>query len=104
MMTDVYSMNMLASLLLLFFGIAGILTQRNVIKIIICLEIMSKGVLLSFIASGSPFALDYGLSQSFAVILIIIEASVTAVALSIVVCIHRHYGTFDVEKLKRLKG
>lgn len=95
--TASYMINVFAAILLLFLGIACILTQRNMIKAIIGLEIMSKGVLLSFIATG------IGLAEALVVILILIDAVLVAVAMSIVIAAYRHYGSLDIEKLTELR-
>jgi len=91
-------MNMLASLVLLFLGLYCIITKKNLIKIVIGIEIMAKGALLSFTASGSA-----GI-QSVVIIAIAIDAVIAAVALSIIVNAWKHTGSLDATKLTRLRG
>jgi NADH-quinone oxidoreductase subunit K len=90
--------NMLASFILLFLGLYCIISKKNMIKMIIGIEIMAKGALLSFIASGG------GSIQSVIIIVIAIDAIIVAVALSIVVNAWRHTRSLDVTKLTKLRG
>lgn len=83
---------------LLFLGLYCIIRKTNLIKIIIGIEIMAKGALLSFIASGG------GSIQSVVIIVIAIDAVVAALALSIVVNAWRHNGSLDLSSLTRLRG
>ena len=90
--------NMLASIALLFLGLYCIISKKNMIKMIIGIEIMAKGALLSFIASGG------GSIQSVIIIVIAIDAVIVAVALSIIVNAWKHTGSLDVTKLTKLRG
>jgi NADH:ubiquinone oxidoreductase subunit K len=90
--------NMLASFILLFLGLYCVISKKNMIKMIIGIEIMAKGALLSFIASGG------GSIQSVIIIVIAIDAIIVAVALSIVVNAWRHTRSLDVTKLTKLRG
>ena len=83
---------------LLFLGLWCIISKKNLIKIIMGIEIMAKGALLSFIASGG------GSIQSVVIIVIAIDAIIAAVALSIVVNAWRHNKSLDINDLKRLRG
>lgn len=84
------------ALLLLAIGLTGTMTARNVVKTIVGIELMSKAVLLNFIAAG------YGGGQSIVVLLVVIDAVVVAVMMGTTVAVYRHYGTLDVEHLRRL--
>ena len=90
--------NMLASFILLFLGLYCVISKKNMIKMIIGIEIMAKGALLSFIATGG------GSIQSVIIIVIAIDAIIVAVALSIVVNAWRHTRSLDVTKLTKLRG
>lgn len=84
------------AILLLGIGLIGTMVSRNVVKAIIGVELMSKAVLLNFIAGG------YAGGQAIVVLLILIDAIVVAVMMGLAVATYRHYGTLDVEQLGRL--
>ena len=90
--------DILFAAVLLFLGLWCIISKKNLIKIIMGIEIMAKGALLSFIASGG------GSIQSVVIIVIAIDAIIAAVALSIVVNAWRHNKSLDINDLKRLRG
>jgi NADH:ubiquinone oxidoreductase subunit K len=81
---------------LLAIGLVGTMVGRNVVKTIIGVELMSKAVLLNFIAGG------YAGGQAIVVLLILVDAIVVAVMLGMSVATYRHYGTLDIEQLGRL--
>ena len=99
-------------------GIYGILRKRNLIKIIIGLIIVEYAVHLLFILVGyraggrSPiFAPDEKiigmvdpLPQALVLTAIVIGLAVTALVVSLAIRIYDKYGTFDITKIKRLKG
>lgn len=84
------------ALVLLAVGLIGAMTGRNVVKTIIGIELMSKGVLLNFVAGG------YSGGEAIVVLLVLIDAIVVAVMMGMTVAVYRQYGTLDVERLGRL--
>jgi NADH:ubiquinone oxidoreductase subunit K len=88
---------------LLFAGIYCLLAMRNLIKLFIGVEIISKSVSLIIVATG--FAKKNILvAQSLAVTFIVVEVSLVATALAIIINIYRHTKSLDIRKLSRLKG
>jgi NADH:ubiquinone oxidoreductase subunit K len=83
-------------------GFIGLLLMRNLIKLLIAVEVLAKGVSLALIASGyvqhNPL-----LMQSVVVTLIVIEVVVVAVALALIINLWRCTGSLDVRKLTELK-
>jgi len=82
-------------------GLYGVMTQRNIIKILMCIEIMLNAVNLNFVAYSSyPHNLD---GQVFAMFIIAVAAAEVAVGLAIIVKISRTHGDVDILKLNELK-
>ena len=89
--------------LLVAVGIYTLLAMRNLIKLFIGVEIISKGVSLELVATG--FAKQNILTaQAITVTFIVIEVSVVATALAIIINVYRHTGSLDIRKLAKLKG
>ncbi len=77
--------------------------MRNLIKLFIGVEIISKGVSLALVATG--FVKQNILTaQAITVTFIVIEVSVVATALAIIINVYRHTGSLDIRKLSKLKG
>ena len=102
-MNDTWVLYMLFVAVLLFTGIYCLLAMRNLIKLFIGIEVISKGVSLALVATG--FTKNHILlAQAIAVTFIVIEVSVVATALAIIINTYRHTGSLDVRKLTKLKG
>ncbi len=94
------------SFALYVIGIYCLVTKRNMIRLILGLEILINAANLNF-AVFSAFAFPGfvdPLAHSWLIVSIAIAGSVTAVALTLVVYAYKHYGTLDVRELRRLKG
>lgn len=90
---------------LYLIGIYCLVTKRNMIKLILGIEILINAANVNFIALGHavPGFVD-PLAHSIVTVSIGLAGSVTAVAITIVVYAYRHYGTLDIRMLKKLKG
>lgn len=94
----------LAAVVLMFvIGIYCLLMTRNLIRILIALEVLTKAVTLLIIAVGYVTG-QMSTAQSFVITLIVIEVVIIAVAAGIVIGLHRHNETLDTRKLRNLKG
>jgi multisubunit Na+/H+ antiporter MnhC subunit len=88
---------------LVFLGIYCLLTMRNLIKLLIGVEIIAKGVTLLLIATGFARG-NVVVAQCLVITFIVIEVSIMATALAIVINLYRHHNTIDIRKLTGLKG
>jgi len=108
----------LLCLALFCIGLYGVLRKRNLVKIIVALGIMEYSMNLFFVLLGyrsggrAPIeAQDQAilnmvdpLPQALVLTSIVIGLGVTALVISIAIRIYEKYGTFDITKIKRLKG
>jgi len=93
------------ALILYIVGMYCLAVKRNMIKLIIGIEILANAANLNFIvlsAYGRPGEVD-PLGHTFVIMSIVIGACVVAVALTIAVHAYRHYKTLDVRELRRLR-
>lgn len=88
-----------------FFGIGlyGLLITRNLIKIVMVLQILIKGVVLALVFAGKLSG-NLGLGQSIAATVIVADTIVAVVGLALAVQVRRRFGTLDVPKISTLKG
>ena len=89
--------------LLLLVGLYGVMTTRNLIRILISLEIVTKGVTLLLILCGS-MARQMALAQSLVITAIVIEVVVIAIATGLVLGLFAHNRSVDAEMARNLKG
>lgn len=91
------------SAILFAISVAGIIVNRkNVITLMMCIELMLLAVNTNFIAF-SHF-LDDTAGQIFVFFILTVAAAEAAIGLAIVVVLFRSRSTIDVEKLNQLKG
>ena len=88
---------------LLAVGFYGLLIARNLIKVVMVLQILIKAVLLALILAGKLGG-NIGLGQSAAATVIVADTIVAVVALALAVQIRRRFGTLDVPKISTLRG
>ncbi len=88
--------------LLYIIGFYYLITTRNLIRILIALEVLTKGVTLTLILVGSMTG-QIATTQSMVITLIIIEVVVLAIAAGIIIGIVRHTGSLDVRKISNKK-
>ncbi len=96
---------LILSAFLFAIGLAGALTRRNGIIVLIGIELMLNAANLNFIAfwrfSEHPEALTGIL---FVIFSIGVAAAEAAVGLALVIAIYRHYRTADIVEANSLKG
>jgi NADH:ubiquinone oxidoreductase subunit K len=84
-------------------GLYGLLALRNLIKVIVALQILAKSALLALVAAGVAGGVVQ-LGQSIAVTLIVADTIVAVVGLALAVQVRRRTGTLDVSGLSSLRG
>ena len=86
-------------------GLAGALTRRNAILVLIGIELMLNAANLNFIAfwrfGPNPEALT---GVVFALFSIAVAAAEAAVGLALIISIYRHYKTTDLDRVDSMKG
>ena len=89
--------------LLLAVGFYGLLITRNLIKIVLVLQILVKAVVIALVLAGKASG-NLGLGQSIAATVIVADTVVAVVALALAVQIRRHADTLDLTKISTLRG
>lgn len=86
-------------------GLAGALTRRNAILVLVGIELMLNAANLNFIAfwrySPNPEALT---GIMFVIFSIAIAAAEAAVGLALIIAVYRHYKTVNLDQVDSLKG
>lgn len=88
---------------LLGVGFYGLLITRNLIKVVMVLQILVKAVVLALVLAGKLGG-NPGLGQSTAATVIVADTIVAAVGLALAVQVRRRFGTLDVPKISTLRG
>src|SRR5215218_11460518 len=92
---------LIVAAILFVLGLVGVLTRKNVIFILISVEIMLNASGLAFIAAGARWGQPDG--QVMFLFILAMAASEVSVGLALVLQINHQHKTLDVEKLNALK-
>lgn len=91
------------SLIMFAAGVYGFITRKNMIALLISLELMLNSVDLNFVVFNRflfPHSME---GMVFTLFAIAIAAAETAIAIAIIINIYRHLGNTDVNSVKQLK-
>ena len=109
-------------LLLILVGICAVVASRETVRIVIGVVIMQHGVhllllLIGYRNAGTPPIMDAGetlsqftsaavdpLPQALVLTSIVIGLGVLALMVALCVRLYERYGTFDVTRIRRLRG
>lgn len=98
---------LVVSALLFMIGVAGVLVRRNIIVIIMAIELIMNAANINFLAFsrylteiGSVNALT---GQLFAVFVIVVAAAEAAIGLGLVIALYRNRETIWVDEIDLLK-
>jgi NADH:ubiquinone oxidoreductase subunit K len=93
---------LVVSAMIFCIGVGGVLTRRNPLVILLCLELMLNASNLALVAFARHSG-DMG-GQIFALIVMVVAACEVAVGLGLVVALHRRRLPIDVDELRELQG
>ena len=103
MMVTPFNVILFGVVALLGVGFYGLLITRNLIKVVMVLQILIKGVVLALVLAGAVGG-NPGLGQSTAATVIVADTIVAVVGLALAVQVRRRFGTLDVPKISTLRG
>jgi NADH-quinone oxidoreductase subunit K len=83
-------------------GASGVLTRRNPLVVLLCLELMLNAGNLALIAFARMWGDEAG--QVFALIVMVIAACEVVVGLGIIVAMYRRRLPIDVDSMSELRG
>lgn len=100
---DTVNVVMVGAFVLAGVGLYGLLVVRNLIKVVVSLQLLVKGVLLALVAAGKASG-QVALSESLALTVIVADTVVAVIGLAVAVQVRRVSGTLDLKKLSNLRG
>ncbi len=89
--------------ILFAIGLFGVLTRRNVIGILMSLELMFNAANINFVAFNKYVWADGLIGQMFAIFIIVVAAAEAVVGLAIVLLLYRNWQGIDTENVSVMK-
>jgi len=93
---------LLLATLLFCLGLLGVLVRRNIIFVLMSMEIMFNAVGLAFITGGSRWLQADG--QIMFMLVLTLAAAEVAVGLALVLQLYKRFKTLDLDVLSKLNG
>ena len=93
---------LILSFLLFAIGLAGILTRRNMITVLMSIELVLNSVNINLVAFS--YQLDDLTGQIFAIFTIAVAAGEAAVGLGILLALFRLRGTTNLDSAMEMQG
>jgi NADH-quinone oxidoreductase subunit K len=93
---------LLLAAVLFVLGLIGVLTRRNIIFVLMSLEIMLNASALAFVVAGSRWGETDG--QIMFLMILSLAAAEVAVGLGLVLQLFNRFKTLDLDVLSKMKG
>ena len=88
---------------LFFIGVYGLLTRRNLITMLMSVELMLNSVNINFVAFNKYLYPEKMDGIFFSIFIIAIAAAEAAVAIAIIINLYRSHQSIDVEDASEMK-
>jgi NADH:ubiquinone oxidoreductase subunit K len=88
---------------LLGVGFYALLASRNLIKLVVALQLLVKGAVLALMLAGAGNG-QLQTAQSLAVTVIVADTIVAVIGMALAVQVRRRTGSLDVRRLSTLRG
>jgi NADH-quinone oxidoreductase subunit K len=89
--------------LLFLIGLYGSITRRNMVGVLMSIEIMLNAVNVNFIAASHYLDVSPEIAQIFVIFIIVLAAATAAVGLAIVLSIYRNQKTIYTDEVDLLR-
>ncbi len=83
-------------------GLIGVMVRRNIILILMSVEVMLNACGLAFIVAGAKWGAADG--QIMFMLILSIAAAEVVVGLGLLLQVHRRVGSIDIDETSRLRG
>lgn len=94
---------MIVSTLMFFSGVYGFLTRRNLITMLMSVELMLNAVNINFVAFNYFLHPENMSGMFFALFVVVIAAAEASVAIAIIIGIYRRFRSINIEDVSKMK-
>jgi NADH-quinone oxidoreductase subunit K len=88
--------------ILFAMGFIGIIVRRNILFVLMCIEVMMNACALAFIVAGSRWGAADG--QIMFILILSLAASEASIGLALVFQLYRRYHTLDIDMASEMRG
>jgi NAD(P)H-quinone oxidoreductase subunit 4L len=91
------------AIVLFSIGLYGVLTSRNAIRLLMCIELMLNAVNINLVAFNNYINMNDLSGQVFSIFILTVSAAEASVGLAILIALYRRRVSVDMEKFSLLK-
>lgn len=88
--------------ILFAMGFIGIVVRRNILFVLMCIEVMMNACALAFVVAGSRWGEADG--QIMFILILSLAASEASIGLALVFQLYRRYHTLDIDMASEMRG
>jgi NADH-quinone oxidoreductase subunit K len=93
---------LLLASILFTMGLVGLIVRRNILFVLLCIEIMMNAAALAFVVAGSRWAQADG--QIMLILILSLAAAEASIGLALVIQLYRNYHTLDIDNASEMHG
>ena len=93
---------LILAVILFSLGLAGLLVRRNILFMLMCIEVMMNAAALAFVVAGSRWAQPDG--QIMFILILSLAASEASIGLALVFQFYRRHHSLDVDLASEMRG
>lgn len=90
--------------LLFCIGLYGVLTSKNALRVIICVELILNAVNINLAAFSTFVAPREAVGMNFVIFLMVVAAAEVGLALALVITLNRSSDIGAIDSISRMKG
>lgn len=94
---------LILSTLMFFIGVAGFIIRRNLITILMSVELMLNSVNINFVAINRYLYPDQMQGHFFSLFIVAIAAAEASVAIALIINIYRRFNSIEVNEVNEMK-
>jgi NADH-quinone oxidoreductase subunit K len=95
---------LVVSTIMFFIGIYGFITRKNLITILMSIELILNSININFVVFNKYLYPDKLQGHFFSIFIIAVAAAEAAVAIAIIINVYRRFAGIDVEEVNEMKN
>ena len=88
--------------MLFCLGLAGLMVRRNILFVLMSLEVMMNAAALAFVVAGARWGAADG--QVMFILVITLAAAEASIGLAILLQLYRRFNTLDIDAASEMRG
>jgi len=93
---------LLVAAVLFGIGLTGVMVRRNLLFMLMCIEVMMNATALAFVVAGARWLQPDG--QIMFILILTLAAAEAAIGLALLIQLHHRFHTLDIDLASEMRG